>query len=165
MVFLLSGLWHGANWTFVYWGGLHGFYYLFEYTLSIIGRKTGLSKRLESSMVWHGVQTIYVFTIVLAAWVFFRANNLNDAFYIISHMVTDISSPLYMGSSAFDTSIGLLMIFLLICIQLFQYKGIAGIYFNKSKVPQAYRWIGYAFTIILIGMLGVSSEKFIYFQF
>jgi alginate O-acetyltransferase complex protein AlgI len=164
-IFLVSGLWHGANWTYVVWGALHGTYYLFEYVVGKAGRKTGLDKKLESSLVWHIVQTAYVFTIVLFAWVFFRANNLHDAFYITTHMVTGIFSPLYTGSSAFDTAMGLALIVLLFIIQLFQFNGIAGIYFKPTKVPLAFRWAGYAFTIILIAMLGVSSEKFIYFQF
>jgi D-alanyl-lipoteichoic acid acyltransferase DltB (MBOAT superfamily) len=164
-VFLLSGLWHGANWTFVIWGALHGAYYFFEYAISWAGRKTGLDKWVASFSLWHAVQTLYVFTVVLIAWVFFRANNVHDAIYIISHMFTDFSSPLYTGSSAFDTVIAMALIVLLFIIQLFQYKGISSIYFNPSKVPQYFRWAGYAFTIILIGLLGVSSEKFIYFQF
>jgi D-alanyl-lipoteichoic acid acyltransferase DltB (MBOAT superfamily) len=164
-VFLVSGLWHGANWTYVVWGGLHGVYYLFEYAATAIGKKTGLDKRFEASSVWHAAQRLYVFTIVLFAWVFFRADNLNDAVYIVSHMVTDLSSPLYTGSSTFDTAMGMALILLLFVVQLFQYNGIIGIYFQPTRVPRAFRWAGYAFTLILIGMLGVSSEKFIYFQF
>ena len=164
-VFLLSGLWHGANWTYVVWGGLHGAYYLVEYAAAMIGRKTGLDKRLESSLVWQIIQTVYVFSIVLVAWVFFRASSIDNAIYIITHMLTGFSSPLYGGSSAFDTAMGMALIGLLLVVQLFQYNGIAGIYFQPSKLHPLFRWAGYAFTIILIGMLGVSSEQFIYFQF
>lgn len=164
-VFLVSGLWHGANWTYVIWGGLHGVYYLFEYAAGIIGRKTGLDRRLESSAVWKAVQNAYVFMAVLLAWVFFRAKSVDDAFLIVSRILTDFSSTLYMGSSAFDTATGLALILLLLVVQLFQYNRIAGIYFQPSRIPRLFRWTGYAFTLILIGMLGVSSEQFIYFQF
>jgi D-alanyl-lipoteichoic acid acyltransferase DltB (MBOAT superfamily) len=164
-VFLLSGFWHGANWTFVIWGGLHGAYYLIEYGLSIIGKKTGLDKTLESNKVWHALQTLYVFVIVLLAWVFFRANNVQDALYILSNMFTELSSPLYTGSSAFDTAIAVALIALLFIVQILQYRGFIGIYYTPSKIPRAYRWIGYAFTLIMIAMLGVSSAQFIYFQF
>jgi D-alanyl-lipoteichoic acid acyltransferase DltB (MBOAT superfamily) len=164
-VFLLSGLWHGANWTFVIWGALHGLYYLIEYFISKLGFKTGLDKKVENSLIWQFAQNIYVFTIVLFAWVFFRANSVQDAIYIISNIVTNINSPLYTGSSAFDTAVGMALIVLLMIVQIFQKKGIVSIYFKPSTIPTAIRWIGYAFSIILIGMLGVSSEKFIYFQF
>jgi alginate O-acetyltransferase complex protein AlgI len=165
MVFLLSGFWHGANWTFVIWGALHGAYYLVEYGLSVIGIKTGLDKRLETNPVWHALQTLYVFVIVVLAWVFFRANNVQDAFYIISAMFTDLSSPLYTGSSSFDTAIGAALIVLLFIVQILQYNGVLGLYFTSSKIQRPYRWAGYAFTIILIALLGVSSAQFIYFQF
>jgi len=102
---------------------------------------------------------------VLLAWVFFRAKSVDDAFLIVSRILTDFSSPLYMGGSAFDTATGLALILLLLVVQLFQYNRIAGIYFQPSGIPRLLRWTGYAFTLILIGMLGVSSEQFIYFQF
>ena len=164
-VFLVSGLWHGANWTYVIWGGLHGCYYLFEYIAGIIGRKTGLDRYLESSFLWKVVQNLYVFIAVLLAWVFFRARTVSDAFFIVFRMVTDFSSQLYLGSSAFETATSMALIFLLLVVQLFQYNGVAAIYFNASRIPRPFRWAGYAFTVILIGILGVSSEQFIYFQF
>lgn len=165
VVFLVSGLWHGANWTFVAWGALHGFYYLVEFVFSVIGRKTGLDKRLEAVPFWPIVQTAYVFSVVVLAWVFFRANTLGEALFIVSKIVSDFSSPLYTGSSAFDTTTGLTLVLLLFLLQLLQYNKIAALYFQPSRIPQVFRWVGYACTIILIGLLGVSSEQFIYFQF
>lgn len=164
-VFLVSGLWHGANWTFVVWGALHGFYYLVESAMAVIGRRTGLDKRFDDALPWNIVRTAYVFSIVLFAWVFFRANNLDDALLIVQRIATDFSSPLYTGSSAFDTAVGLALVLLLYIVQVLQYNGIASLYFQPSRIPQVLRWVGYAGTIILVGLLGVGSEQFIYFQF
>lgn len=164
-VFLVSGLWHGANWTFVAWGALHGGYYLFEYIVSLIGRRTGLDRRLAGNPLWQAVQTAYVFSIVLFAWVFFRAESISDAVYVITRIATDHTTPLYTGSSAFDTAVGMAMILLLFIVQVLQYNGVAVQYFQPSRFPRIFRWVGYACTIILIGLLGVGSEQFIYFQF
>lgn len=71
-VFLLSGFWHGANWTFLVWGGLHGLYML-------AGKHLRFGRLLT-------------FIFVNFAWIFFRANNLSDAFYISTHLHTGLGS-------------------------------------------------------------------------
>jgi D-alanyl-lipoteichoic acid acyltransferase DltB (MBOAT superfamily) len=78
-VFLLSGLWHGANWTFVWWGGLHAFYLLME------------RSRLRAPWpmpppVQEALATIRTFVLVTVAWVFFRASSVSQAFYILAHL-------------------------------------------------------------------------------
>lgn len=164
-VFLVSGLWHGANWTFVVWGGLHACYYLIDYVAVKTGKALGISSLLDRSGLWHVLQTMYVFTIVLFSWVFFRAESVQQAVAIITRIVTDFPSPLYTGSSAFETAVGCALILLLYTIQILQYKGVVSMYFSPSRIPFQLRWVGYGLTIILIALMGVSSEKFIYFQF
>lgn len=79
VVFLLSGIWHGANWTFVVWGLLHG---LFSFAELLI-KKTTSAGSLHFSPILKWFTTMFL---VCIAWVFFRANNVTDAVYIISHM-------------------------------------------------------------------------------
>ena len=84
VVFLVSGLWHGANWTFVVWGALHGIY-------QIIGRLThkprlGIIKKIgltEEHVVVVWTRRVITFMLVSFAWIFFRANTISDAFLLI----------------------------------------------------------------------------------
>jgi len=165
IVFAVSGLWHGANWTFIIWGALHGFYYLLEYMGSLLLKFVGLEQRVTRSKIMHKLRIVAVFFLVLIAWVFFRSINIQDAFYITSHMFTGLNRMPYLGSSAFDTVLNIMLILLLYSIQILQYKGLFSIYYTPSKTPAFLRYVGYAILLVLIGLLGVNSREFIYFQF
>ncbi|MBQ7387416.1 MAG: MBOAT family protein [Clostridia bacterium] len=87
IVFLVSGLWHGASWTFVIWGGLHGIYQVIG-SLTIKPRnallsRIGLSER-SRGVIW--LRRIITFILVGFAWIFFRANSLSDAWLLISRL-------------------------------------------------------------------------------
>lgn len=93
--FVFSGLWHGANWTFVAWGTLHGVY-LVSATMSQkwrtqLHKKTGLLKRKKLHKV---VKVVTTFTLVCFAYILFQARSISDAAYIISHLHTGWSNPL-----------------------------------------------------------------------
>ncbi len=82
LVFLLSGLWHGANWKFLIWGGIHGF-------LLIVYR---ILKRYNFELKgFTFLKWLITFNLVCLAWIFFRANNVSDAFYVI-YKITTISN-------------------------------------------------------------------------
>lgn len=84
ITFLLSGLWHGANWTFVIWGCLHALYQILGIiTKNIRTAIKAVFKINEESKIWKVVQTLFVFTLVCFAWIFFRANSVSDAFILI----------------------------------------------------------------------------------
>ncbi|MEI6680033.1 MAG: MBOAT family O-acyltransferase [Mariniphaga sp.] len=165
IVFTVSGLWHGAKWTFVLWGAIHGFYYLIEFLGSRALIFTGLDSKFQRSRIIHVLRIIIVFSMAFYAWIFFRAANIADAFYITSHLFTGLTQMPYMGSSAFDTVLGLMLIVMLYLVQIMQYKGVFAIYYTPSRTPLLIRYIGYVLLILLIGILGVTSEQFIYFQF
>lgn len=83
-VFLVSGFWHGANWTFVMWGALHGFYLVFAIFTS--GARAKLVHVLALDRVptlLRASRTVITFHLVLFAWIFFRANHMSDALLII----------------------------------------------------------------------------------
>ena len=167
VTWLLTGLWHGAGYTFMVWGLLQC---IFPGRLPLADKtcKEDCIKDLEyhkrtiQSPFWVGLLT---FLAVMISWVIFRAENLKDAGYIIAHMFTGWSSMPYLGPSAFETVLGLALIVLLFIIQIFQYRGIASVHMAPSSVPRALRWAGYAMLLIMIAMFGVSSGQFIYFQF
>ena len=80
ITFLASGLWHGANWTFVLWGGLHGLY-------QVIGDlKNKIIPIKRDFFVLNIFRVIICFVLVAFAWIFFRANTISDAVYIIKNI-------------------------------------------------------------------------------
>jgi len=86
IVFTFSGLWHGANWTFVLWGTLHGAFYLIA-RLTARMRHAIAQALGEQSMprVFAGWRILFTFALVTFAWVFFRAQSLSDAMYVVTH--------------------------------------------------------------------------------
>jgi alginate O-acetyltransferase complex protein AlgI len=82
---LLGGLWHGANWTFVFWGGLHGAYLVINHAFrALFSRHMHL---LERNPVWTVVAWALTMAAVIAAWVFFRAQSFSSAWLILASMV------------------------------------------------------------------------------
>ena len=163
-VFLVSGLWHGASWTFVVWGAVHGFYYL-------IGRSTpGFRSKLKEALgirgrVAHVLQILVTFHLVLIAWVFFRARSLGDAVHILGRIAGDLGGALDLGSSYVATAVTLLLVLILVAVQILQMRGVLSLYFSRSLVPVPVRWAGYLALIFAILYLGMSRNAFIYFQF
>lgn len=87
ITFLISGLWHGANWTFVIWGALHGAYIILNNGVEpywIRLRNSGFARRFTSAL--DGISLLTTFGLVTFAWIFFRAATLPDALYITSHL-------------------------------------------------------------------------------
>jgi D-alanyl-lipoteichoic acid acyltransferase DltB (MBOAT superfamily) len=84
IVFIISGFWHGANWTFIIWGALHGFYLVFAIATKKLRHAINTAIHLPAnSKVNHLLQVVSTFCLVTFAWIFFRANSLSDAVYII----------------------------------------------------------------------------------
>src|SRR3989344_7847529 len=101
-VFLVSGLWHGANWTFIIWGSLHGLYLIISIMTGDIRNKikiiTGLNEHQKISKI---LQVITTFCLVSFAWIFFRANNLSDATYLVKNILMWIPDSI-VAISRFD---------------------------------------------------------------
>jgi alginate O-acetyltransferase complex protein AlgI len=150
----LLGLWHGANWTFVFFGLYHG-------TMIIVYH---LTKKKWDKMITP-LQVIFTFIIVVIGNIFFRANSLGDSFYMISHLFSNAGSGFFtlpVGQSIIIND--LLLIGLLGIIQFFQKKH----NFNKIflNFPPFLRWATYTVAIIAILLFGVFDDvEFIYFQF
>ena len=174
-VFLISGLWHGANWTFLAWGGLHGLYLVLSTwarpVRERLARLTGLAAhpRLRRA---GGV--LVTFGLVAYAWIFFRANSFGDAVFISQHLLSGWNK---LGGRGTAT---LLLEFSQhyrpeLAVAAFSVGVILGLeYFGRARSLQAWvtaqtaavRWAGYAGLALLILYLGVfNSTSFIYFQF
>lgn len=153
ITFVISGLWHGANWTFVFWGFLHGFFLVVEkiFRLNEPGRK---KNRL--------IRQAAVFLFVLITWVFFRSKSIQESFLIINKMVFDLGVPYKDGTTLLYSFIGL-SILLLFETQKEVFSGKLSGLLNKNPVVSA---ATFALLITLILLIGVfDGGQFIYFQF
>lgn len=172
IVFLVSGLWHGANWTFVIWGALHGFYLVFGLITQKYRDRFNQVLRIDKAPI---ISTISTFVLVAFAWIFFRANSVDSAFYIVKHMFTGIPDVVHqlvnnqpvlesMGLKKNDFALSILLIIFLETVHYVQgKKSLSDIFVQK---PAYVRWAVYYGVILAIIFLGVfENRQFIYFQF
>jgi alginate O-acetyltransferase complex protein AlgI len=82
ITFVISGLWHGANWTFVAWGFLHGVYLILAQATAPFLSRFARVPRLQAFL-----KTVFTFALVTYAWIFFRANTLQDSWFIATHLL------------------------------------------------------------------------------
>jgi D-alanyl-lipoteichoic acid acyltransferase DltB (MBOAT superfamily) len=175
IVFVISGLWHGANWTFIAWGFLHGLYYLIAKATNSyrerIAEIVGLKRHHRFHILLKGIAT---FILVCFAWILFRANSISDAFVIISRLGTgwaDVWST--SGFTALLKSfnvpeeefwLGLLFIGLLVFMQyLHGPKRVTELFARWNRL---FRWLVYILLVLMIFNLGIAQKiPFIYFQF
>ncbi len=164
LVFTISGFWHGANWTFIVWGALHGLYYLIEFAGNSTLGKIKIKKAWLSFVIYL-VKVVLIFILVCISWIFFRATDISQAAYILSKIFTNFSGTLYLGSSFWTTFLSACFIVILLFVEILQYKGIASNYLSVSKIPRVFRWSGYIAMLIAIFIFARGSNNFIYFQF
>lgn len=179
IVFLVSGLWHGANWTFIIWGALHGFYQIFgtatEKERNIIAQKL-LLHRVPA--LYRFIQIATTFFLICLAWVFFRANSLSDALYITANMFEGIpeSAAAIMNDEYAKTK----LLYLNQLREIFYLSSIAVIFLiiiefadrgtdlkrilSNLPVPVKIAFYGMAGALIVL-MGNFTEAEFIYFQF
>jgi D-alanyl-lipoteichoic acid acyltransferase DltB (MBOAT superfamily) len=172
ITFFISGIWHGANWTFVTWGAIHGFYLISAIVFA------GLKKRINSLLfldrnpfMFKLVQVITTFILVDFAWIFFRANSMDDAIYIIqkiAHISWEphawISSLYTIGTDKNGLIIALLSIIIMEAVHLFDREESFILKLNRLSTTK--RWTLYYLFIFYFLFFGTFSQQdFIYFQF
>lgn len=166
IVFLVSGLWHGANWTFVIWGALHGFYILCSIWLAGLRAKVGgvLGNGPFGRLQKH-IQVLGTFHLVTFAWIFFRANSVQDAFYIVSRLFDfRLQTSFDIGLGISDLIIAVIAIWLMEFVHLIQREG--SVRQIVAARPIWVRWPVYYALVLIILMFGKFGVKeFIYFQF
>ena len=173
--FTISGLWHGANWTYIIWGALNGFYLVFAIWTKEMREKIAsyipLFKYKKVRKIW---QVGITFSLICFAWIFFRAKNVSEAFYIITHLTSGMENILsikyivesiaMVGVSKSEFIISIAVILFMEFIHLIQrhYK----IRHMLAEKPVWIRWSIYFMVVygtILFGIFG--KNDFIYFQF
>ena len=169
IVFMISGLWHGASWTFIIWGALHGIYLIFALITKNIGvRISDFFKKLKLSFLVNAFNIGFVFALITFAWLFFRAKTTHDAFYVVKHLLDihsiNMAKDIYLnnGQDFFVTSI-----FVIFFMEVVQYinSNYRNLLFKHPSV--IVRWGFCISLIIMICVFGVyhNDSEFIYFQF
>ena len=163
VIFILSGFWHGANWTFIVWGILNALYFL---PLMLL-KKNRVNKEIVAHdrllpNVKEMFQILFTFFMTTLAWVFFRSENLTQAISFIfnifnkSLFLKPVISPVYLY----------ILIGFFICVEWIQRKKNHGLEFNSSNNKYLiFRWLFYFLLAFLIFILNGKKENFIYFQF
>ncbi|PJJ60012.1 MBOAT family O-acyltransferase [Hymenobacter chitinivorans] len=174
IVFMVSGLWHGANWTFIVWGALHGLFL-------VVGRLTkarriAFIERTNLHFLNNPLlNTGLTYVLVAFAWIFFRANTLQDAGYVINNLFT--TSSAYWKDTVF-TGLSTVKIFytrtewlallgaliLLFAVEKAQFRLSINNWLVRQSTPV--RWAIYQGIVLYIVLLGAFEHvQFIYFQF
>jgi alginate O-acetyltransferase complex protein AlgI len=172
VVFLISGFWHGANWTFIIWGGLHALYFIVHVlSAPTFGRLTASLKGAAAGLLkFAGI--ILTFNLVTLSWVFFRAASLSDALTVLQKIVSD---PLphpgvdwHPGLDAAQFALALLLIAAMVAFEIMETR--KPVWHSISMQPRWLRWGAYyAFgvTFVVLWLLSPqqAAQPFIYFQF
>jgi len=161
IVFLVSGLWHGANWTFVVWGALHGIYYIvYTQLLPSSGQETAESNPNLTGRVTRLLGALATFHLVLLAWVFFRADSVSTAFSILRK----IGAAPFTGDFTGPSLKMLLLTALVFVPEWFQRRQAHALALPGLARPL--RWaLYYALVLTILFSAHVGETPFIYFQF
>lgn len=160
--FLISGLWHGANWTYIIWGALNGFYLVFA-----LIRTRYIDKQLEGKVplpVWikKTGNILVTFILICFSWIFFRAESVQDAFMIVKKIFT-LNGPLFTDFTQMFYGLVGLAILMAREIKHEYFKNVSPLLEHRSPVV---RYATYMVLIALILLIGVfDGSQFIYFQF
>lgn len=176
IVFIISGLWHGANWTFIIWGALHGFYLVFGIISKNLRLKiTEVIGLIKYPVLNNALQVLITFVLVTIAWVFFRADSVSTAVYIIEHSITGlfrdfsdivnkIPVDVYLGESKFQFLIAILAILSMELIHVLQNRYSINVWISTK--PPIIRWgIYFVFCLAIYYLAIFDNRQFIYFQF
>jgi D-alanyl-lipoteichoic acid acyltransferase DltB (MBOAT superfamily) len=163
ITFIISGFWHGANWTFIVWGAINAFYFL---PLLLANKNRENLETVAQGKYFPSLRELasmlFTFALTLVAWIFFRAKNIDHAF---SYLTGIFSNSLFVTPEVFPKAKIILLIILFFIIEWLgreQQYAIAtlGVRWNRPLRHAMY----YAFVIITIYYSG-RQQEFIYFQF
>ena len=177
ITFLLSGLWHGAAWNYVIWGGLNGIYQITGDLLRPIRNKIRSCLKVNNNCFSYRFgQIVITFLLSAFAFIFFRAESLGSAFRMIHIILSNFKFYELFGNSIFELGLSTAavkaIIPTLLCLLLVDVAHERNFHFRKWLRCQGlmFRWTTYFIStmIVIIGAvwnLGQSAANFIYFQF
>lgn len=156
IVFLVSGLWHGAAWTFIIWGLIHGIYQIVEhYTMP---------EKESHSVVVNFLRGVFLYIVVSIAWLLFRSNTISEAFDIIMHcIVNPLGTIRELFTMQFVLMVVSVVLFVLFEVVLYK-RYVRMLEFSDRHIS----WGNIAFVVlevVSIELIGLSGVSFVYFQF
>ncbi len=165
IIFIVSGFWHGANWTFIIWGLLNALFFL---PLLLTNKNRNNMETVALGKIIPSISEIlkilFTFGLTVLAWIFFRADNLNHAFQFIKDIFTDFDS--YLSISVYmKYKTTLILIGIFIGLEWLGREGQFAIENIGMNWKRPIRFIFYYILILFIFMLGGNNQDFIYFQF
>ena len=184
ITFMVSGLWHGASLTFIVWGALHGAVQVLEtFAHNAWARLRGRDpkdKAYRKKGAARIVSIVLVFIFATVAWVFFEADSVSDALYVLTNMWHGIASPVaYIkgGLQSIGINSGMMLHLIIVIGMLFVYDLTAYIASQKgstifawfNRLPKVVRWLVYILVVDLMAIwfmqYGADSSSFVYFEF
>ncbi len=178
ITFLLCGLWHGANWTFVIWGAINGTYLVVGHFTEMYRKKlASIMGTILSFRVMDMSKRLTTFTLISLAWIFFRSANIHDAWYILTHIFTGynqfwinathgaLTHAVFFDNQPRQLLIGLIGILILECIEYLHATGKFS--YELSHAPRAMRFVVYVFGAFAAFLMTsfFEPQQFIYLQF
>ncbi len=166
IIFIVSGFWHGANWTFIVWGTLNAIYFL---PLLLSNRNRSNMEIVASGKKMPSLKELFsiimTFGLTVLTWVFFRANNIEHAFGYLSEIfsLSLFTLPDFEGMRMAITTIGLVIIFVM--IEWFGRENQYAIANFGFKWNPVFRYAMYYSIVVAILWFGGNEQQFIYFQF
>lgn len=157
ITFVVSGIWHGANWTFVIWGTLHGLYITIQKYFKFDRKRFKKFTALKAGLI------LINFILVLLAWVFFRANSTSDAFSVLGKIFTDPGIPF--KESVTTYIYGLFGLAILIIKEIHDEYFPERYRFFESEKPMVSAFASSMLLIIILSIGVFDGGQFIYFQF
>lgn len=177
ITFLISGLWHGANWTFLVWGGLHGLYQAVEIVTQKKRDLWAKKRNIDRNSIAHQIlQIITTFTFVSFTWLFFKAGSLAKALPMLTSIITlngttsETAWIFNSGNLGLDAKDFFMMsIMLLVFLLIEALQGKIKLMTLLNQQPTWFRWIfylGLIFSITIFGFYGENVPRdFVYFKF
>lgn len=168
IVFLVSGFWHGANWTFLFWGGLHALFFIpllvakkNRTNIYVVAYENKLPKLKDVSAMFN------TFLLATFAWIFFRAETVSHALEYINGIFSNAFFGLPLELSTKTIVVTLLMIFFMIVIEWRGRREQHALECQLNLIHKNIRWVFYLLLSVFIinGMMNTSPQEFIYFQF
>jgi alginate O-acetyltransferase complex protein AlgI len=161
IVFMVSGLWHGAKWTFVIWGMLHGIYVIIERLVSLLsGRLAPANGMRESGPLFRTLKLLVTFHLVLVAWVFFRADSVPLAGLVLRKIAFD-RGPIFWDAIIVPAAVALVV---LLVLETFDQK--THYWSDRDRFSLGFRAAYSMALLFAIALFGIEQgAQFIYFQF
>lgn len=164
VIFLVSGLWHGANWTFIAWGAYHAILFL---PLILLGKNRKYINIVAENRLfptWRELsQMSLTFLLATLGWIFFRSDTIHDAFSYIKGLSDFSTLNLPFGKTVLLISVT--MSLLMLVVEWFQRDKQHGLCLDDVRMPGWVRWTIYIVLIANIAVLTKTDAPFIYFQF